>query len=205
MIRTEILIRAGRQHLSRSILARAVGRVLDESTTFLSRTTAHRRSTCATRRTLSLPYPFSQRRNNGITLGRGAMHQVFPGILGVTSGALIRAHDTHPFFSLSLSLSQAPNHVCGEDGSVGAPPSHEKTSDFLIHATRGENKKRKERRRSRRHWRDFFLYRGDTVSPPRADVDAVRLDSQLNRSERSTWSAGCPSRRSTLTTPPPFS
>lgn len=34
MIRTEILIRAGRQHLSRSILARAVARTIDESTTF---------------------------------------------------------------------------------------------------------------------------------------------------------------------------
>jgi len=166
MIRTEILIRAGRQHLSRSILARAVARVLDDSTTFSitldgssaiqPRDPSHRRfplaSVAATKR----------RRCHSRTRSHA------PGwLFRLRRAALIRA--TLFFYS------QAPNHAERRRRTVAEHPATTSVSC----GTR-ENKKRKKTTRVAQC----------NVAPCDVSrhVDAVRLDSRLNRSERSTWS-----------------
>lgn len=94
MIRTEILIRAGRQHLSRSILARAVGRVrrrkyhfpiaLDSSSAIQPRGPSHLSP-------LASVAAMRQRYHS-----RTRSHA--PGWLcDETNGTHCRARDTHPF------------------------------------------------------------------------------------------------------------
>lgn len=186
MIRTEILIRAGRQHLSRSILARAVGRrTSTKAPTFLnSHSTAHRRSNLPRGPSHSLPllHP-SQRRNSEITFGREAMHQ--------RHSLLLRAVLNPFLFLFFFHKHQAIQERSGK-------------SRKTVHYAFGNSRVAKTKKRKKNDSRVTVIGHYPAI-PSRRHVDAVRPDSRLNRSERSTWSRGCPSRRPTLTTPPPFS
>lgn len=136
MIRTEILIRAGRQHLSRSILARAVGRrTSTKAPTFLnSHSTAHRRSNLPRGPSHSLPllHP-SQRRNSEITFGREAMHQ--------RHSLLLRAVRNPFLFFFFFHKHQAIQERSGEVEKNGAL--------CVRQLARCENKKKKEKRLAR--------------------------------------------------------